>query len=83
MSSGVAPRTRLVVTIAPALTIGLNGRFDCSSTVIELNGSPVGSTPTRIDTASTPWSSSASPYANGLEIDWIVNSWSTSPTSYA
>ena len=38
-----------------------------------MNGSPLGSAPTRATTASSPKSSSASAYTNGLEIDWIVN----------
>jgi hypothetical protein len=69
-----------VATIAPAFTIGLNGRLR-SSTTIALNGLPDGSTPTRRSTASRPWSSSAMPNTNGLEIDWMVKSRSVSPTS--
>ena len=57
--------------MAPALTIGLNGRFEASSSTIALNASPVGSTPTFDSTCSRPWSSSARPKTNGLEIDWM------------
>src|SRR5215213_6939065 len=56
-----------VATIAPAFTIGLNGRLR-SSTTMALNGLPDGSTPTRCSTASRPWSSSAIPNTNGFEI---------------
>jgi hypothetical protein len=75
-----AASMRPVATIAPAFTIGLNGRFR-SSTTIALNGLPDGSTPTRSNTGSRPRSSSAMPNTNGLEIDWIVNSTSVSPTA--
>ena len=44
-SAALAPRTRSVVTSAPALTIGLYGRWWRSSKTIELNASPLGSTP--------------------------------------
>ena len=67
--------------MAPAFTIGLNGRRETSSTTIALKASPVGSTPTRARTASRPCSSSAIAKTNALEIDWIVNSWAESPTS--
>ncbi len=59
-SSRVAPATRLVVTIAPALTIGLWARMVTSSRLMVLNGSPVGSAPTLASTASAPLSASAS-----------------------
>ena len=68
------------MTIAPALTIGLNGRFECGSTTIALNALPDGSTPTCPSTNCSPWSSSAIPNTNGLEIDWIVKPRSASPT---
>ena len=46
MSSAVAPGTRLVVAIAPALTIGFIVRSSLSSMAMtELNGSPVLLTP--------------------------------------
>ena len=57
------------MAIAPAFTMGLNGRFVASSRMIALNASPVGSTLTLASTCSRPWSSSASPKTNGLEID--------------
>ncbi len=38
--------------IAPALTIGLNGRLLLVHRAIELNASPVGSTPTLLSTGS-------------------------------
>ncbi len=44
------PLIKLVVAIAPAFTIGLYGRFDRSSKMIALNASPVGSTPTLVNT---------------------------------
>ena len=69
-----------MVTIAPALTIGLNGRL-ISSTATALKAFPDGSTPTWRITASRPRSSSAMPNTNGLEIDWIVNCCRESPTS--
>ena len=77
----VGPSISPVATIAPEFTIGLNGRFDASSTTIALNGLPDGSTPIRARSASRPRSSSASPRTNGFEIDWIVNGSAESPTS--
>src|SRR5947207_15840429 len=65
--------------IAPALTMGLNGRMVVGSSSMELNASPLGSTPTRDLVPSRPNSSSANWNANGLQIDWIVNSFSQSP----
>jgi hypothetical protein len=75
------PATRSAVAIAPAFTIGLNGRFDLSSSTMALKASPVGSTPTRGSTPSRPWSSRASPNRNGFEIDWMLNDCWASPTS--
>ena len=57
--------------IAPALTIGLNGRLSAVRR-IELNASPLGSTPITASTCSAPSISSASANTNALEIDWIV-----------
>ncbi len=37
---------QVAVATAPELTIGLNGRFEASSSTMALNASPVGSTPT-------------------------------------
>ncbi len=79
-SSASFASMRPVATIAPAFTIGLKGRLR-SSTTIELNAFPEGSTPTCWSTASRPWSSSAMPNTNGFEIDWMVKSRSVSPTS--
>src|SRR5262245_15071646 len=69
--------------IAPALIIGLSGRPVSGYRLIELNASLDGSTPTLASVSSSPHASSARPYTNGLEIDWIVNGTSTSPTQYA
>jgi hypothetical protein len=52
--------------IAPALTIGLNGRLSLVS-LIELNASPLGSTQMAAATRSSPTSSSASAKTNALE----------------
>ena len=54
------PPTSEVVRIAPALTSGLAGRPVPGSRLMALNGSPLGSDPTRSSTASKPRSSSAS-----------------------
>ena len=78
-SSGSAPSMSAVVTMAPALTIGLNGRLVTASTVTELNGLPEGSTPMRARTASRPRSARAMPKTSGFEIDWIVNCSVASP----
>ena len=45
-ASGVSPLISSAAAMAPALTIGLNGRLWTSSRTIELKASPVGSTPT-------------------------------------
>jgi hypothetical protein len=66
--------------MAPALTIGLNGRLSAVSR-IELNASPLGSTPMAALTRLAPSSSSASANTNALEIDWMVNSMPESPDS--
>ena len=70
------------MTIAPAFTIGLKGRPERSSTSIELNASPVGSTPTRASTPSRPWCSSAMPKMSAFEIDWMVKGCSASPAAF-
>ncbi len=67
--------------IAPALTIGLSGVPLPGASVMELKASPVGSTPIRARTAASPRSSRISPYVKGLEIDWMVNGTSCSPTA--
>ena len=48
---------------------------------IALKASPDGSTLIRESTCFSPRSSRANPYANALEIDWIVKCWRVSPTS--
>ena len=53
-SSMSPPAISAVVAIAPALTIGLAGRPVPASRLIALNGSPLGSAPTRASTASRP-----------------------------
>lgn len=78
-SSGSAPATSELVTMAPALTIGLGGRPVPGSRRIELNPSPLGSAPTRARTSSSPWSASASAKTKGLDTDWTVNGTSLSP----
>ena len=68
--------------IAPALTSGFAGRPVSGSRLMALNGSPLGSAPTRADTSAMPSASTASAYTNGFEIDWIVNGTSDSPAAY-
>jgi hypothetical protein len=55
--------------MAPALIMGLSAHCVSGAKLIELNASPVGSTPIVFSTASRPRSSSARPYTNALEID--------------
>ena len=50
-SSAVSPAMSELMTIAPALIIGLNGRPAAGSRLIALNGSPLGSTPTCLTTS--------------------------------
>ncbi|KQZ84283.1 hypothetical protein ASD56_09850 [Microbacterium sp. Root166] len=61
------------------MIIGLAGRPVTASRLMALNGSPLGSAPTLVMTASRPCSASASARTNGLDIDWMVNSVSSSP----
>src|SRR5262245_27309499 len=61
--------------------MGLNGRLLPFCNSMELNASPLGSTPTCSKTFAGPNSSSAMPYVNGLEMDWMVKGWSQSPAS--
>jgi hypothetical protein len=79
-SSTSSPGTSAEVAIAPALIIGFAGRPVIGSRLIALNGSPLGSAPTRPSTASRPCSSRARASTNGFEIDWMVNSARSSPT---
>ena len=62
------------------MTIGLNGRLSAVSR-IELNASPLGSTPIFASTRSAPTSSSASANTKAFEIDCMVNSTAQSPAS--
>ena len=82
MSALECPANSEVAVIAPALIMGLNGRPVPGVRLMALNASPVGSTPIFANTASAPLSSRASPYTKGFEIDWMVNCWRLSPTSY-
>jgi len=66
--------------IAPALTIALNGLL-LAVRRIELNASPLGSTPILASTFSAPAMSSAGANTKALEIDWMVNSTALSPAS--
>jgi hypothetical protein len=71
---------RLVVAIAPELTIGFVRPSGLRSTAsIELNGRPVLLTPTRSRTASAPSRSHTSAKTNGFDTLMIVNSESASP----
>ena len=58
-SSGPAPATSDEVRMAPALISGLSGRPVPGSRLMALNASPLGSTPTRPSTSSTPASARA------------------------
>lgn len=70
------------MAIAPALTMGFVRPEGARSTAeAELNGSPVGLTPTRRRTASTPSASQTSANTNGLETLIKVNAASASPTA--
>ena len=81
-SSAVAPGTRLVVAIAPALTNGFIVRSPFSSTAIsELKGKPVLLTPSWRRASSYPIASHTRANTNGLETLWIENVVSTSPIS--
>ena len=64
-----------------ALIIGFTGAPVSGVRLISLNASPLGSTPTRLRTMSSPRRSSAIPYVSGLDIDWIVNGKRESPAS--
>jgi len=69
----------LAVLTPFVLIIALNGRELFESRSIELNASPLGSTPTCLSVSSSPHSSSAIWKAKGLHMDWMVNSLSQSP----
>ena len=78
-ASGWGARTSDVVTMAPALIIGLSGRPLVGSRLMALKRSPLGSAPTWSSTPSSPTSVSASASTKGLEIDWMVNGTPASP----
>ena len=80
-SAAVRPGIRLVVAIAPALTIGLvRPSALCSTAATELNGRPVAFTPMRSRASSTPADSQTSAKTNGFATLMIVKPASTSPT---
>ena len=64
--------------MAPELTMGLKGRLSGRSRM-ELNASPLGSTPIAASTRSGPTVSSASANTKAFEIDWIVKGTAASP----
>src|SRR5690625_6528462 len=66
---------RAWVAIAPALIIGLRGVPVSGSRDSSLNASPLGSTSMHSTMRSSPLSSMARAYANGFDIDCIVNRW--------
>jgi hypothetical protein len=77
----VSPGTRLVVAIAPALTMGFRVRSSLSSIAItELNGRPVLFTPSFSWARSCPITSQTRANTNGLDTLWIENSTWASPT---
>ena len=67
--------------MAPALIIGLRGRWVTGCRLISLNSSPEGSTSIFSSTVLVPLSISAIPYVNAFEIDWMQNGRSVSPDS--
>ncbi len=73
-SSDVAPGTRLVVAIAPELTIGFVRRSAFNSIAMtELNGSPVAFTPSCSRACSAPMSWHTIAKTNGLDTLMIAN----------
>ena len=72
---GVAPGTRLVVAIAPALTIGLVRPSALRSMAAsELNGSPVALAPSFARASSAPSSWHTSANTNGFDTLMMENS---------
>ena len=53
-ASSVSPGIRPAAAMAPALTMGLNGRPEPAASVMALNASPVGSTPMCRRTPASP-----------------------------
>ena len=83
MSSTLSPGSRLVVAIAPELTIGLVLPSSLRSTAAsESNGNPVPFTPILCHTSSGPSRSHARANTNGLATLMIVKSTSQSPAAY-
>ena len=80
-SPAVSPAISELVTIAPALIIGFNGRPVASSRLIALKGSPLGSRPTWRVSSASPDCSSTRANTKGFDTDWIVNAVSLSPAS--
>ena len=81
-SSAVAPGTRLVVMIAPGLTIGfVRPSALASIAATELNGNPVPLAPSFARASAGPISWQTSANTNGLDTLMIVKSCPVSPTS--
>ena len=80
-SSAVAPGTRLVVAMAPALTMGFMVRSSLSSMAItELKARPVALTPSFSRAASWPMASHTRAKTKGLEMLCSENRCWASPT---
>jgi hypothetical protein len=80
-SSGEAPGTRLVVARAPALTIGFMVRSSLSSMpMTESKGNPVLLTPSLRRASAGPSVLQTRAKTKSLEMLWMVNSCSASPT---
>ena len=83
-SAPVAPGTRLEAASAPALTMGFMVRSALSSMPItESKGSPVLLTPSLRRASAGPRASHTSAKTKSLEMLWMVNSCSASPTAKA
>ena len=81
-SWAVGPGTRLVVASAPAFTMGFMVRSALSSIPItESKGRPVLLTPSLRRASSGPMASHTRANTKSLEMLWIVNSRSLSPTA--
>jgi hypothetical protein len=79
----VVPGTRLVVAIAPELTIGfVRPSGPCSIAVSELNGRPVAFTPSNSRAGSAPIASHTSAKTNGFETLMIAKGTLASPAAY-
>ena len=80
-SAAVLPGTRLVVAIAPGLTIGFVRPSLCSTAESQLNGKPVPLTPSLLCASSGPIASHTRAKTNGFDTLMIVNSTSASPAA--